>query len=227
MRISGSGTLSEGTINDDLHVSGSARIKGNFECNGFQSSGSLRGAGNLTVHGDIKSSGSFRLTGNIYGDGDFHSSGSTSVDGGVLIKGKLRNSGSFRAGNKVEATDGIKISGSARIQGDVLTLETLDVSGSSIINGNITATDVILGREKLLSRSIYKHPNKVYGTIIARNNVQLISALIEGDVKGRDVYIGKGTEITGTVYYVDTIEIHDKAILANQPIQISEEELHL
>jgi cytoskeletal protein CcmA (bactofilin family) len=227
MKISGSGTLTEGKINDELHVSGSARIKGNFECNGFHSSGSLRGVGDLTVHGDIKSSGSFRLTGNLYGDGDFRSSGSTAVDGEVLIKGKLHSSGSLRGGKKVEAIDGIRVSGSARIEGDVLTLELIEISGSSIINGNITATDVILGRERTFSRSIFKHPNKVYGNILARNNIELNRALVEGDVKGRDVTISRGTEISGTVYYVDTIEVHDKATLTNEPVQISEEGLHL
>jgi cytoskeletal protein CcmA (bactofilin family) len=227
MKISGSGTLSEGKIDDELYVSGSAKIKGNFECNGFQSSGSLRGAGNLTIHGDIKSSGSFRITGNVYGEGNLRSSGSMSVDGELLIKGKLHSSGSFRGGNRVEAIDGIKVSGSARIQGDLLTLELVEITGSGIINGNVSGTDVILGRERTLSRSIYKHPNKVYGTILARNNVELIRALVEGDVKGRDVIIGRGTEISGTVYYVDTIEVDDKATLAHEPIQIPEEELHL
>ncbi|MFW9971420.1 MAG: hypothetical protein ACFFDF_14595 [Candidatus Odinarchaeota archaeon] len=227
MKISGSGTLSEGIINDELYVSGSARIKGNFECNGFHSSGSMRGVGNLTVHGDIKSSGSFRLAGNLYGDGELKSSGSTSVDGTVLIKGKIHSSGSFRAGNKVEAIDGIRISGSARIEGDLLTLETVEITGSSIINGNITGTDIILGRERTLGRSIYKHPNKIYGSILARNNIELIRVSVEGDVKGRDVIIGKGTEVLGNVYYVDTIEVHEKANLTHEPIQISEEDLHL
>jgi cytoskeletal protein CcmA (bactofilin family) len=227
MKISGSGTLSEGKIDDELHVSGSAKIKGNFECNGFQSSGSLRGAGNLTVHGDIKSSGSFRITGNVYGDENLRSSGSMSVDGEVLVKGKLHSSGSFRGGNRVEAIDGIRVSGSARIQGDLLTLELVEISGSSIINGNVSGTDVILGRERTFSRSIYKHPNKVYGTILARNNVELSRAFVEGDVKGRDVVIGRGTEVLGIVYYVDTIEVHEKAVLAHEPVKISEEELHL
>ncbi|MFX1594164.1 MAG: hypothetical protein ACFFCL_15850 [Promethearchaeota archaeon] len=226
MKISGSGTLSEGIINDELRVSGSAKIKGNFECNGFHSSGSLRGAGNLTVHGDIKSSGSFRLAGNLYGDGNFRSSGSMSVDGEVLIKGKFHSSGSFRAGKKVEALDGFSNSGSARIQGELLTLESVDISGSSTITGNISGTDIFIGRERGLGRSIYKHPNKVYGTILARNNIELYRTLVDGDVKGRDVRIGRGTEVLGTVYYVDTIDVHDKAILANKPIQIKEEDLH-
>jgi hypothetical protein len=36
------------------------------------------------------------------------------------------------------------------------------------------------------------------------------------------VILGKRTEVAGNVYYIDTIDVHDKAILANEPIQISE-----
>ncbi len=226
MKISGSGTLSEGKINDDLRVSGSARLKGDFECNGFHSSGSLRGAGSLTVHGDIISSGSFRIGGSLYADGNANSSGSASVGGEISIKGRLVSSGSLRAGNKVEALQGIRISGSGTVQGGLLSLETIDISGSSSVHGNITGTNILIGREKRLSRSIYKHPNKVYGNILARNNVNLIATLVDGDVKGRIVEIGKGTEILGTVYYVGSIEVHDKSILVNEPIQITEEDLH-
>jgi len=50
--------------------------------------------------------------------------------------------------------------------------------------------------------------------------------LVNGDVKGRNVIISKGTEVLGTIYYVDSIDVHDKTILANKPIQIKEEDLH-
>ncbi len=225
MKISGSGTLSEGKINDEIQISGSAKIKGNFECNGFHSSGSTRGTGNLTVYGDIVNSGSFRLIGNLYGDGNLRSSGSMSVDGEVLIKGKLHSSGSFRAGMKVEAIDGFKSSGSARVQGELLTLESVIISGSSTIYGNVSGTDVIIGRRGF-GINIYKHPNKVVGTILARNNIELMKLLVDGDVKGRDVIIGRNTEVLGTVYYVNRIDVQDKTILANKPIQIKEEDLH-
>ena len=84
---------------------------------------------------------------------------------------------------------------------------------------------MFLGRERSLSRSIYKHPNKVDGIILARNNIELYRALVAGDVKGRDVLIGRGTEISGTVYYVNSIVIDKKVKLANEPVQISAEEM--
>ena len=102
MKISGSGKLSEGKIDDSLVTSGSARIDGDFECNGFRSSGSFRGSGNLTVHGDFRSSGSFRIHGSLKGDGNGRTSGSASVDGKISIDGYFRSSGSLRVGGKIE-----------------------------------------------------------------------------------------------------------------------------
>ena len=225
MKISGSGTLSGGKIDDEIHISGSAKIKGNFECNGFQSSGSLRGEGSLTVHGDVKSSGSFRLIGSLHGDGNAKSSGSMTVGGEILVKGTLVNSGSLRVGDRVEALQGINISGSASVKGGISSQKLIKITGSSTIHGDVSGNDVTLGRERSLGKSIYKHLSKVHGSIFAKNNVDLIRSFVVGDVRGRNVYIGEGTEISGNLYYVDSIEVHKKATLANEPIQITEIDL--
>jgi cytoskeletal protein CcmA (bactofilin family) len=228
MKISGSGRLSAGKIDDELHVSGSARIEGNFECNGFQSSGSFRGSGDLTVHGDIKSSGSFRLIGSIHGDGDARSSGSSRVEGGIFVQGEFSSSGSLRAGNNVEALQGIRFTGSSIVKGDLLSKHTIDITGSTTIYGDITGNNVFIGRGRVLKgRSVFKHPDKVHGSVSAKNNVVLIRTLVEEDVKGRVVKIGRGTEVIGTVYYVDEIEIDEKSILTNSPIQITSDDLKL
>ena len=222
MKISGSGTLSEGKINDELIVSGSARIEGDFECNGFRSSGSLKGRGNLTVHGDVKSSGSFRLNGHLRSDGNARFSGSTAVGGAILVKGQVGSSGSFRVGNKVEGLQGIRFSGSSNVQGDVSSQNTIIIQGSTTINGDVKGGDVYFGRERLLKiRKLFKHPYKVYGRLFAENDVDIIGTYVDGDVRGRDVKIGRATEIVGTVYYINSIEIDPKATLANKPVQIS------
>ncbi len=221
MKISGSGKLSAGKIDDELIVSGSARIEGDFECNGFRSLGSLKGKGNLTVHGDVKSSGSFRLNGHLRSDGNVKSSGSAVLGGAILAKGQVGSSGSLRAGNKIEGLQGIRLLGSSNVQGDVLSEKTIIIEGSTTINGNIKGEDVYIGRERLLSRKLFKHPYKVYGHIFAEKDVDLISAYIDGDVRGRDVKIGRATEVVGTVYYIESIEIDPKAKLANDPVQIS------
>ena len=225
MKISGSGTLSAGKIDDNLQVSGSAKLKGDFECYGFHSSGSLRGEGSLTVHGDVSSSGSFRLGGSLYGDGKAKSSGSMSVGGEIAVKGTLVNSGSLRAGGKVEALEGVNISGSAHINSDLSSQRLIKISGSSTIHGDVSGFDIILGREPRMSRNIFKHLSIIHGSIFGKNHVDLARTLVEGDVRGRNVIIGKGTEIRGMVYYVENIEVHDKATLADAPVHITERDL--
>ncbi len=219
MRISGSGTLSKMNLQDKIVSSGSVRMEGDIECLGFRSSGSARGEGNLIVHGNFKSSGSFNLYGALHGTGNARSSGSASIEKEIKIKGKLENSGSLRVGNGVEALQGIRFSGSSRVEGDLTSEETVEISGSTSVKGNIKANRVLIG---IQTRSTGKHPYKVFGNIFATNDLELINSFVEGDVRGRNVKIGKKTEIMGKVYYIDTIEVDPKASLVHEPIQISE-----
>ncbi len=226
MRISGSGKLSGGKIDEELHTSGSTRIEGDFECNGFKSSGSFRGSGNLTVHGDIRSSGSFRLEGSIHGDGDIGSSGSTRVEGEISIQGYFKSSGSLRVGDNIKALEGLNFSGSSNIRGNIISERGILISGSTTIYGDINGVVIDIGVGRVLgSRGAFKHPIKVYGNVFATKSVNLVKTFVEGDVKGRNVIIERNTEILGRVYYVDTIEINEKSILNHDPIQISAEEL--
>ena len=228
MKISGSGRLSAGKIDEELHTSGSTRIEGDFECNEFHSSGSFRGSGNLIVHGDIKSSGSFRLAGSIHGDGDARSSGSTRVEGEISIKGALGSSGSLRVGNKITALQGIKFTGSSNVKGNLFSERSILLSGSTTIYGDVDGNVIDIGVRRIMGgRNVFKHPVKVYGNVFARKSVNLVRAFVEGDVKGRHVIIGRNTEILGKVYYVDNIEINEKSILNHDPIQISAEELDI
>jgi len=228
MKISGSGRLSAGKINEELYTSGSTRIEGDFECNGFRSSGSFRGSGDLTIHGDLKSSGSFRLVGSIHGDGDMRSSGSARVDGEISIKGKLESSGSLRVGKKIEALSGIKFTGSSKVKGSLFSERSIEITGSTTIYGDVEGSNIYIQVGRVSGgRRAFKHPVKVYGNIFGRKSVNLVRTLVDGDVKGRDVIVGRNTEILGQVYYVDNIEINEKSILNHDPIQISSEELDI
>jgi len=223
MKISGSGKLSEMSIKDNIVVSGAVKMDGNIECQGFRSSGSTRGEGNLTVHGDVKSSGSFRILGALHGDGNVKFSGSTTVGEEIDIKGILENSGSLRVGNKVEALQGMRFSGSTKVDGGLNSNETIEIHGSTTVRGNITGNNVFIGTQTYFDgKKRVKHPYKVFGNIISTNDVEIINTFVQGDVKGRNVKIGERTEITGKVYYIDTIEIKAKATLTHEPIQISE-----
>ncbi len=223
MKISGSGKLSEMSIKDNIVVSGSVKMDGNIECQGFRSSGSTRGVGNLTVHGDVKSSGSFRILGALHGDGNAKFSGSTTIGEEIEIKGVLESSGSLRVGNKVESLQGMRFSGSTKVDDGLNSEGTIEINGSITVRGDITGNNVFIGTQTSFDlKRIVKHLYKVFGNIFSTNDVEIINTFVQGDVKGRNVKIGRRTEITGKVYYVDTIEINARATLTHEPIQISE-----
>jgi len=193
MRVSGSSTLTEGKINEKLVASGSTRINGDYECEEFKSSGTLKGAGNLTVLGDFQCSGTLKLEGSLTVEGDARSAGSTTIDGEILIMGGYTKSGTLRAGKQIEALEGVKISGFTKIQGNLMSKK-----------------DVVLR-------------GKVHGNIVADNEVNIKKTYVAGDVKGRDVKIGHGTEVVGAVYYTNSIEVSSRVTLAKQPMQIKDE----
>lgn len=221
MRVSGSSTLPEGKINESLVASGSTRINGNLECEEFKSSGSLKGSGDLSVLGDFQCSGTFRLKGSLTIEGDARSAGSTTIDGGILIEGKYSKSGTLKTGKQLEALEGVKISGLTNIQGNLMSKKEVILRGNTTVEGNIKAEDVFIGRP--IDRRPIKHPYKVHGNIVADNEVNIKKTFVAGDVKGRDVTIGHGTEVVGAVYYINSIEISSRVTLAKQPIQIKDE----
>jgi len=224
MKISGSGSISAGKIDDHISVAGSLKINGDFECTGIRTSGSLRALGNLTVLGDIKSSGSFRVAGALYGDNNAKFSGSTTVEGGIEIKGEFGNSGSLRSGEEIEALQGIRLSGSTKVGGGVFSQKNINIDGSTTIKGNINGDNVYIGvHSATIGRKKHKHPYIVDGSIFAANNVEIYNTFVQGDVKGRNVKIGNRTDISGNVYYIDSIEVDAKATLAQAPIQITED----
>lgn len=222
IKLSGSAKISGGTLKKSIKTSGSAKIEGNLECDGFISSGSLRGFGDIIAHGEIISSGSFRILGSLNGDNNASFSGSTKIGSYVQIKGHLKCSGSFRTKDDVEVEQVITFSGSTKIEGNLTSQNVISIDGSTNIDGNIVAEDVLLGtaHPKANLFSLYKPKYKVHGNIFAKNLIDIIRTTVDKDIKGRIVRVGKGSEIIGTVYYVNNIEIHKKAKLANKPIQI-------
>ena len=218
----GSANISGGKTNKSIRISGSGTINGDLVCNGLTTSGSLKGSGNLTVHGDISSSGSFNIAGYLTGDESADFSGSTQIGNLIKIQGSLIVSGSFKAGHFVRGEQEVKFSGSSEINGNLSSEKSISIDGSTYIEGNVVAEEVLFGvsREK-----IKKQHYKIHGSILAKNNVDVIRTHVEGDIKGKAVTIGPGSEILGTVYYVDNVEIDKKAKLANEPTQIKLDEL--
>jgi cytoskeletal protein CcmA (bactofilin family) len=225
MRISGSGSIEGGKIDDELHVSGSARINGVFECNGIQSSGSLNGVGGLIVHGDIKNSGSLQIDGFLHGDNDAHISGSVTINQDLMLQGKLKVSGSITVRDTATALLGFKSAGSIRVKGDLISDRTVDLDGSGKIYGNVRAQEVLIGTHQLLMIYPKRILVRIVGSILALDKVDISRTRVNGDVIGRDVRIGKHSNIQGTVYYVNMIETNKAAKLNNEPVKINEEEL--
>ena len=54
------------------------------------------------------------------------------------------------------------------------------------------------------------------------NEVDILKTFVDGDIKGRDVKIGPGTEVRGEVFFINSIVVSPRAILAKEPIQISD-----
>jgi cytoskeletal protein CcmA (bactofilin family) len=220
--ISGTAKISGGKINKSIRVSGSGKINGDLECNGLTSSGSLKGSGNLSVHGDVSSAGSFNIAGHLYGDESADFSGSTQIGNLVNVQGTLIASGSFKAGHFVRGEQGVILSGSSTINGNLSSEKKVDIDGTTYIEGNVVAEEIFLGPSENKKR---KQHYRIHGSVLAKNIVNVVKTHVEGDVKARDVTIGKGSEVLGTIYYVDNVDIDKKVKISNEPIQIKIEEL--
>ncbi|MFW9948799.1 MAG: hypothetical protein ACFFKA_01580 [Candidatus Thorarchaeota archaeon] len=229
MRISGSGTIEGGKIEQEIVVLGAAHIVDDLECNGIRVAGSLTGNSSLMIHGDAKVSGSFQIGGSLQGDNDMKVSGSSTIGQNVMLKGMLKISGSFHAGEKVTALTGIKSVGYARISGDLISERGIILEGSARVSGNIEAEEVLIGTTWLsFGKRIFGKKSETYkirGNIRGRDRVEIFRTRVNGNIIGRNVKINKNSDVKGTIYYVENIEIHPKARVLTTPVQIKEEEL--
>jgi cytoskeletal protein CcmA (bactofilin family) len=221
--ISGSGKISGGKVNKSIRLAGSGKINGDLECNGLTSSGVLKASGNLTAHGDISSSGSFSVAGFLYGDEEADFSGSTQVGNVIKVQGSLTASGSFKAGHFVTSDKEITFSGSSNINGNLSAEDGIQINGSTNVEGNVVAKNIVFGGSGTIK--LRKQHYRVQGRIHAKNIIELVRTHVNGDVRGKVVKLGVGSEILGNVYYVESIEVDKKAKLAHEPIKISLEEL--
>ncbi|MFX0001444.1 MAG: hypothetical protein ACFE9Q_15580 [Candidatus Hodarchaeota archaeon] len=217
----GSAKISGGKTNKSIRISGSGTINGDLVCNGLTSSGSLKGSGNLTVHGDVSSSGSFIIAGFLSGDEGADFSGSTQIGNLIKIQRSLIAAGSFKAGHFVRGEQGITLSGSSEINGNLSSEKDINIKGSTHIEGNVVAENVVFGSQEKIKKQHYR----VHGSIHAKNNIDIVRTHVDGDIKGKDIILRRGTEILGNAYYVENIEIDKKVKLAYDPIQIKSNEL--
>ena len=64
------------------------------------------------------------------------------------------------------------------------------------------------------------------GHVYAANSADLRRTIVGGDVYARDVKIGDHVTVNGTIYYTGDLKIHPNAELLNQPVKITEGQLH-
>ncbi|MHA1345593.1 MAG: hypothetical protein ACTSVO_07205 [Candidatus Heimdallarchaeaceae archaeon] len=227
LSTAGSAKISGGDIPKDIKFAGSAKIANDLVCNSLKAAGSVKSEGSITAHGDVKASGSFSCAGFLQAAGNVKFSGSSRVGGEVVIEGKIGASGSFKCGNNLQAVQGASFAGSAVIKGNFLSQGTVGANGRITVDGNLVGADVFINKNVLIHKLKRKRSSSVEGTVFATDEVDISNAVVEQDVKAKNVTIGAFSEVKGTVYYVNNIDIHKKSKLANEPVQIQENQLKL
>jgi predicted acyltransferase (DUF342 family) len=225
--FAGSVTINGGDVDRDIRVAGSAKFSDDIICKDLRAAGSLKSAGNITAHGNVKTSGSFKCDGFLHADYDAKFSGSCRVGGEVILGGKIGASGSFSSGGDLQAEKGIRIAGSAKVEGNMLSQSTVSLAGRARITGNLVGEDVGINKDVIAHRLKRSKPSIVEGSVFGTKEVILRNTIVEQDVKGVFVEIGPFTEVKGTVYYVDSIKVDKKAKLTTEPIQIGINQLKL
>lgn len=238
INISGSGRIeADGSLYDDVKISGSGTIDGNFHCKNVTVSGSGRTNGDIFCEGAVKVSGSGKFEGNVEAD-------SVTISGsGHFCKNvkanSVRLSGSGHVNGSLKGGD-ITVSGSAHIDGEV-SADTVKIGGSAHIGGLLNADqiDLSLGNcvisEIGCSRlDVHRSDNnfntiKIFGISIFSSGGgthSLKCGTIEGDelnlcyteadvVRGKTVKVGEGCVIK-KVEYSDSIEIAPDAKVGEQ-----------
>lgn len=229
MTSAGSTRISGGTVLKDIRISGSGKIDNDVECNNLKSAGSLKSFGNIIAHGDVSCAGSFKCEGSLHVDNDAKFSGSAKIEEEVIIKGRISAAGSYSSGSLTQAERGAKFSGSAKIHGSLLSQGLVDTAGRIQVAGDLVGEDVLINKGK----HFYGHrwqklkPSIVEGNLFGTGEVYFANTRVEGDVKGLRVELGPYSKVNGVIYYVENIEISNRAQIENEPIQIRREDLKL
>ncbi len=252
LRISGSGRIEGDLRCQGLKSSGSLQSAGSITSQGyvkssgsFKTEGSLQGSAdakfsgsvrigqNVTIVGSVKSSGSFKVDGELDLGNNAKFSGSTKIGGETSIQGFTKASGSLKIKSNLQAVSGLSTSGFLGVDGNVLSQKDVSILGGSILGGNLVAENIDVGTRRWYSflsltiSSAFKHPYKIQGSVFGKNKVDLTKTLVEGNVKGFDVKIGRKTKVNGQIYFVNSIKVKRSAKLSSDPIRIKPEELKL
>ncbi len=136
--FSGSSIISDMVTDKAIISSGTCTLKGNLECNGFRSSGTMGGTGHILTHKNFASSGTIKLEGEIECEGNAKFSGSTRVNGNIVIKRSLINSGMLTLSGPLKVGLEVLSSGSTKC-------DSFLVNGLLSISGSVKALEIKAG----------------------------------------------------------------------------------
>jgi cytoskeletal protein CcmA (bactofilin family) len=225
IRVSGSARLPGGIKAKILHVSGSASIDGDVVAEEVKVSGSASADGVLEA-GWLKISGSFKARG-LKG-GSAKVSGSCLVDGTVALSGSLRASGSLKVMEDLSADESVVFQGAFNVNGKLKT-KNLQVElhrSDCYVHGGIEATNVEVRRHEseisFLGFKIVRHRlrGRLFTPFVKASEKVCLENVVCDDVSGKDIEIGDGCEIKGTIQYSETVSIAPTAKVAKRPIKI-------
>lgn len=243
IHISGSGRVAaDGSVYDEVRISGSGRISGTLRCGSIGISGSGHFEDDVVCDGATKMSGS----GHFGGDLDSNSiriSGAGKFAHDVRCD-RMSVSGAVNVGGNVDGND-ITLSGAARVKGNV-SAENIRISGVATIDGLLNAEHIEIrlgGINRINEIGCAKLEVGTDGINAARGFhfslfgmhfgtggcSTLDTNIIEGDelilcdtkakvVRGKTVRIGPGCEIE-RVEYTDWLEV-DGASEVGQQIRL-------
>ncbi len=188
VKVSGSGTVAGGRY-DRVKGSGSVRIDGDVVAHSIETSGSMKGHGNLRVEW-LRSSGSAAVEGDV-STVRGHASGSWRVSGNVRIDEEAKISGSAHVDGSL-AGEAVVGSGSLRVRGDIA-LESLVWSGAINCPGLVSAdtVDIRLGGAcqlgELAGSSISVRAGMNASPWLAWLNFSRTQRLTVGEISGDDI----------------------------------------
>ena len=232
--LESNGFISSGTVKGkaNLLIHGNLKNSGNFKLigsifceNKAVSSGTTKIDGSLEVKRSMVSSGSLFISEMLNVIGQVKLSGRSDVGKGITVLGTLINSGILKT-QEIKVKDNISSSGFLTVLNNITSENLMDISGKMSCHQNVSGGTVLLSFQKHEKKRLFvKFKHQVDGNIHAKDLASIDRAKINGDIRCRSALIGKDVQVDGTIYYVDDCIIDEKAIIKNEPIKISEEEL--
>jgi predicted acyltransferase (DUF342 family) len=221
--VGGKGNL---LIHGNVRNSGSFKLAGSIFCEGKASfSGSTKIDGDLEVKRSMVNSGSLFISGKLNVIGQVKLSGSSEIGKGITILGTLINTGGLKT-EMIKVKENISSSGSLYVLNDITSEKLIDISGKMTCHQSIFGESILLSFNKKEKKRLFvKFKHQVDGNIEANDLVSIDRARINGDIRCRSALIGKDVQVDGAIYYVDDCIIDENAIVNQEPVKISEEDL--